>query len=197
MSYLFPVNPINKSTDTEKISAVEKIGDEARDASQDLDYQRHKEDRELEEKVGKLINQSELSNFSKALESTDLDLKTKAKLLEIAKNTAATFLKKELLTIAKSILSISATQDDIDDLDEDDLTISEQLARVVMKVAKEKPKTKTVKNKVDRAKPLDDKSAGFLVHYCKDILKRKIKIQKNKFKSQKLNKEELSKLLKK
>ncbi|KKL77434.1 hypothetical protein LCGC14_2034920, partial [marine sediment metagenome] len=71
MSYLFPVNPINKSTDTEKISAVEKIGDEARDASQDLDYQRHKEDRELEEKVGKLINQSELSNFSKALESTD------------------------------------------------------------------------------------------------------------------------------
>ncbi|NGX49141.1 MAG: hypothetical protein K940chlam5_00737 [Candidatus Anoxychlamydiales bacterium] len=197
MSYLFPVNPINKSTDTERISAVEKIGDDPKNGSHDLDYQQHKEEKELEEKVGKLINQSELSNFSNALESTNLDLKTKAKLLEIAKSTAATFLKKELLTIAKSILSISTTQDDTDDLDEDDLTISEQLARVVMKVAKEKPKTTTVKNKVEKAKALDDKSAGFLVHYCKDILKRKIKIQKIKFKSQKLNKEQLSKLLKK
>ncbi len=195
MSYLFPVNPINKSTNTEKISAIEKIGDDPKDGSHDLDYQQHKEEKELEEKVGKLINQSELSNFSNALELTDLDLRTKTKLLEIAKNTAATFLKKELLTIAKSILSISATQEDIDDLDEDDLTISEQLARIVMKVAKEKPKT--VKNRVARAKALDDKSAGFLVHYCKDILKRKIEIQKNKFKSQKLNKEQLSKLLKK
>ncbi|NGX52389.1 MAG: hypothetical protein KR126chlam5_00686 [Candidatus Anoxychlamydiales bacterium] len=195
MSYLFPVNPINKSTNTEKISAIEKIGDDPKDGSHDLDYQQHKEEKELEEKVAKLINQSELSNFSNALELTDLDLRTKTKLLEIAKNTAATFLKKELLTIAKSILSISATQEDIDDLDDDDLTISEQLARIVMKVAKEKPKT--VKNRVARAKALDDKSAGFLVHYCKDILKRKIEIQKNKFKSQKLNKEQLSKLLKK
>ncbi|NGX34092.1 MAG: hypothetical protein K1060chlam1_00439 [Candidatus Anoxychlamydiales bacterium] len=197
MSYLFPVNPINKSSDPEKISAVEKIGDEPRGHSQGHDYQRHKEDRELEEKVGKLVTQSELSNLSKALEHTDLDIKTKAKLLEIAKDTAATFLKKELLTIAKSILSISATEEDLDDLDDEDLTISEQLARIVMKQAKEKPRSKTVKNKVDRANVLDDKSAGFLVHYCKDILKRKIEIQKNKFKSKKLNKEELSKLLKK
>ena len=66
-----------------------------------------------------------------------------------------------------------------------------------MKLAKEKPRSKTVKNKVERAKPLDDKSAGFLVHYCKDILRQKITIKKNKFKSQKLNKEQLSKLLKK
>lgn len=196
MSYLFPVNPINKSSNPEKISAVEKIGDEPRD-SQDLDYQQHKEDNELEEKVKKLVNHSELSNLTKALELTDLDIKTKAKLLEIAKDTAATFLKKELLTIAKSILSISAVQEDLDDLDDDDLTLSEQLARIVMKQAKEKPSSTKVKNKIDRANVLDDKSAGFLVHYCKDILKRKIESQKNNFKSQKLNKEELSKLLKK
>lgn len=197
MSYLFPVNPINKSSDPERITAIEKIGEETRDQSQDLDYQQNKEDRELEEKVGKLVNSSELANLSNALGNTDLDLKTKSKLLEIAKNTAATFLKKELLTIAKSILSISDTQEDLEELDDNDLTLSEQLAKLVMKIAKEKPSSKTVKNKVGLAKPLDDKSAGFLVHYCKNILNQKIKIQKNKFKSQKLKKEELSKLLKK
>lgn len=197
MSYLFPINPINKSSDTEKISAVEKIGDDAKDLSQDLDYQQNKENNELEDKVVKLLNRSELSNLSKALEMTDLDIKTKTKLLEIAKDTAATFLKKELLTIAKSILSISAAEEDLEDLDDEDLTLSEQLAKIVMKLAKDQTKTRTVKNKIDKPNALDDRNAGFLVHYCKDILKTKIEIQKNKFESQKINKKDLDKLLKK
>lgn len=199
MSYLFPVNPINKTSEQEKVvSAIEKINDDTKNLSQDFDFQQHKEDHELDKKIEKLINESNLSNLSKALELTDLDLNTKARLLKIAKDTAAVFLKKELLTIAKSILSISQTHKNLDDLkDDDNLTLSEQLARIVMKLATERPNTKIVKNKIDTPKALNDKNAGFLVHYCNDILKRKIKIQKNKFTSKKLNKEELSQLLKK
>ena len=193
MSYLFPINPIDKSNE-DKLSPVEKIGDDASGFSKEHNHQ-NQDENELEEKVSKLVNTNDLS---KALETIGLDFKTKAKLLQIAKQSAATFLKKELLTVAKSILSISSTKEIEEDLDDDDLTLSEQLAKLVMKIAQEKPSKKSVRDKIGKTNPLEDKNAGFLVHYCKDILNQKIKNHKNNFNNiKKLNKNELNTLLKK
>ena len=195
MSYLFPVNPVHRSNDPEKLSPVEKIEDERKKFSQDYEGEHQQKESEIEKKVKKLIHSN---NFSESLEMTDLDLETKTKLLKIVKNVASSFLKKELLGIAKSILSLSLNPDfENEDIDEEDLTLSDQLARLVMKMAHNKPPAK-VKNKIGQANPLEDKNAGYLVHYCKNILNQKIKQQKiNSFKSQKLNKKDLPKFLKK
>ena len=109
-------------------------------------------------------------------------------------------LKKELLNVAKSILSISINENNEDeDSDDEDLTCSEHLAKLIMKLSKIKGSNtqKTVKDKVGKTNPLEDKNAGFLVHYCKDILNKEIKQKKNDFKPEKLNKKDLNKFLKK
>ncbi|NGX28864.1 MAG: hypothetical protein K940chlam1_01052 [Candidatus Anoxychlamydiales bacterium] len=194
MSYLFPVNPIDRSSDPKRLSPVEKIGDERDHFSQDQENEYKQEESKIERKVNKLISSN---NFAEALEMTDLDIQTKSKLLKIAQDAAATFLKKELLSIAKSVLSLSLNPVEKDDIDEEDLTLSDQLARLVMKIADNKASSK-VKNKVGMANPLEDKNAGYLVHYCKDILNQKIKQHKmSSFKSQRLNKNDLKKFLKK
>ena len=195
MSYLFPVNPVDRSSDPEKLSPVERIGDERDHFSQNQENEYKQEESKIEKKVNKLISSN---NFAEALEMTDLDIQTKSKLLKIAQDAAATFLKKELLSIAKSVLSLSLNPNaETDDIDEEDLTLSDQLARLVMKIADNKATSK-VKNKVGMANPLVDKNAGYLVHYCKDILNQKIKQHKmSSFKSQRLNKNDLKKFLKK
>ena len=45
--------------------------------------------------------------------------------------------------------------------------------------------------KVGKTNPLEDKNAGFLVHYCKNILNQKSKQKKNKYKIKKINKKEI------
>jgi len=196
MGYLFPINPISRSKpDNEKLSPIEKVGDDERRFSQNRDQENDDYD-QLEEKVNSLVNNKK---FMDSLELADLDIQTKSKLIELAKGAAATFLKKELLSIAKSILSISSNPDlDDDNIDEDDLPLADQLSRLVMKIANsEKSKPQSVRNKVGNSNPLEDKNAGFLVHYCKDILNRKMNQPKSNHKLKKLNKKDLIEYLKK
>lgn len=195
MGYLFPVNPVTRSKSEDKMPPVEKIGDDEKDFGKN-EQNHHQDFDQLEDKVKKLIRSKK---FIDSLDLKGLDSKTKTKLLELVQDAAASFLKKELLNVAKSILSISVDEHNHDELDEEDLSFSDHLARLVMKLASNKqtlPKT-SVSKKVGRANPLEDKNAGFLVHYCKDILNQEIKQRKNEFKLQKLNKKDLLAYLKK
>ncbi len=195
MTYLFPVNPVTRSkSETERLSAVEKIGDEEKEFKNE--QERHEQGfDQLEEKVNKLISDKKILE---AIELVGFDNEAKSKLLDIVKNAAASFLKKELLNIAKSILSISADEKINDEIDDEDLSFSDHLAKLVMKLATIKKTTsQETAKKLGKTNPLEDKNAGFLVHYCKDILNQKIKQQKNEFKSEKLNKKDLIKFLKK
>lgn len=197
MGFLFPINQVSKvKPETEKMPFVEKIGDEEKQFNQNQKGHEEGFD-QLEEKVNKLVNDKKLME---ALDLSQFDNKVKSKLLEIAKRAASSFLRKELLNIARSILSISVNPQIDDDIDEEDLSFADQLARLVMKLVsntKGSNMEKSVASKIGKTNPLEDKNAGFLVHYCKDILNKKIKQQKNNFKSEKLNKKDIGKYLKK
>jgi len=195
MGYLFPVNPVGRPKIESETMAIEKIGDEEKSFKNDQNNSDEDFD-QLQEKVSKLINDKKIME---AIELSGLDIKTKTKLLKIVKEVASSFLRKELLNIAKSILTISLDENLEDEIDEEDLPFSEHLARLVIKLAKNKTKSpeKFESTKVKKANSLEDKNAGFLVHYCKDILNQKMKQQKNRFKLEKLNKKDIIKYLKK
>jgi hypothetical protein len=196
MSYLFPVDRVRSTkSDTEMISAVEKIKDQEKEFNSNKDRDEERFD-QLEEKVKNLISDKK---FLEAIELVQLDNQAKAKLIEIIKNAADSFLKKELLTVAKSILCFSTNEKVNDEIDEEDLTFSDHLAKLIMKLAiiKRSASQEGVAKKLGKSNPLEDKNAGFLVHFCKDRLNQELKQKKNEFKLEKLNKKDLLKFLKK
>ena len=198
MGYLFPVNPVSRArSEAEEVAIIERIGEHEKNSKQQDEQKQHDDSDELKKKVSKLISHTKLLE---AIDLSDLDSKAKLKLLEIVRATAASFLKRELLSVAKSILTISAEENDDDEIDDEDLSFSDHLAKVVMKLAavKRTASQGNVVQKLGKTNPLEDKNAGFLVHYCKNILDQKINHHKepNDFKSEKLSKHDLDKYLK-
>ncbi|MBN2479614.1 MAG: hypothetical protein JXA94_05250 [Parachlamydiales bacterium] len=195
------INSIDRIKPTpERSSAIEKIGDEEKDffsknkKRQAFEYE-HEID-EIEEKINKIVKSNDLLR-SLGIDSVD-QIKSKKKLLELAENAAASFLKKELLNVAKSILSLSIENNFNDQLDDTDLSYADILARYVMKLSNSKDGVKKSTNKTFKMPNANtDKNAGFLVHYCKDILNKKIQNQSNDHKLKKLSKEEVEKLIRK
>ncbi len=196
MGYLFPINPADRVKREPDKSRVEKIGDDEKGffSKRDQDRNLEEEFKEIEKKVDKLVK---TDKFLKSLHLDALDsTESKAKLLKLAETAAADFLKKELLNVARSILSLSA-EENLQEVDESNLSFSESLARYVMRIKNTKKRSsKKSKVKYGKANPLQDRNAGFLVHYCKDILKKKIKQEQSPHDLKKLSKKEAEVLLK-
>lgn len=196
MGYLFPVNPIARTKmHAEEGAPIEKIGDSdknAKDNRKQQDSFDHEED-----KIKKMIINKKILE---AIEFSVLNNEVKYKLMDIVKNVVVlSLLKKELLSIARNIFSISVEKNIYDEVDEKDLDFSDYLSRLIMKlsVLKKSPCDDRIAKKMGKANPIEDKNAGFLVHYCKDILNKKVNQQKNRFKLEKINKKDIEKFLKK
>jgi hypothetical protein len=197
MSSLFPINRIDSVKSAEKILPVEDSLERQKKFSQDQDRQRFQESiDELEKKINDLVKDNKMV---KSFDISEVDDQVKIKLLHLAKQAASTFLKQELLSVAKSILAISLDKDIEEELD-DEADFSDYLAKLIMRSSTSKKlNSDTVKNKLGKTNPIEDKNAGFLVHYCNEKLKSKeIKNEKiSEFKSEKINKKEANKFLKK
>ncbi|NGX56023.1 MAG: hypothetical protein K1060chlam5_00257 [Candidatus Anoxychlamydiales bacterium] len=184
MGFNFRINPIDNVTPKNQgLKPVEKVGEDANSK----DNQRFDEEyEEAKEKIDKLLKDKKFKEKLKiSLNSTD------AKLPEKFEKAAVSFLKNELLSIAKNILSLSNEGDvNLEDTTEES-TLSDVLARFILKLSKSQNTSKKMTKKCKLANAIDDKNAGYLSHYCKDILNTEIKCQKNKFKSKKLKKEEI------
>jgi hypothetical protein len=191
---LFPINRATRVKDADKILPIEDSLDREKNFSQNRQEFQESID-ELEKKINSLVNQKKIVN---SFES-DLDLQTKIKVFELAKLAASSFLRKELLSVAKNILDFSLEKDIIDEEIDENITFSDYLAKFIMKSSSSKKSTsnETVKTKLGKSNPAEDKNAGFLVHYCKDIINHKIQKENSVFRSEKFSKKDLNKLLKK
>ena len=193
MVYLFPINSgIQIKSEEKKLSPIKKIGDEESQFDDNKhDFDKEKGFDQLEEKINKLICTKKVIE---TLDLMNLDVKAKYKLLEIVEEATVFFLKNELSNIAKTRLPVLEYENSMD-IDDEDLSFSDQLAKFIMNLALIK-KTKSqnfIKIKFGKANALEDKNAGFLVHYCKNILNKRNKLQKIKFKLRKLKKNDLIK----
>ncbi|MFA6118938.1 MAG: hypothetical protein WCT85_06675 [Parachlamydiales bacterium] len=168
MSNLFQINSVNKIRTPEKVLPVEESFEQKKRFSQDQQKFQESLD-ELEEKINTLVKEGKIID---SLDLIDFDSEARIKLLQIANQAASAFLKKELLSIARNALSLSLDNSLSEEPIDDDITFSEYLAKLIMKLSINKKSTKDdVKTKLGKTNPLEDKNAGFLVHYCKDILK--------------------------
>ncbi len=194
MSYLFPVNQTDRKAETEKLPPVEKTGDDEKDfLSQDNKEELEKQFSEIETKVKELVKNKRFVKSLKLFEEKDLN----KNLLKISEFVAASCLKSELLKIAKSIFDVSSVDSLEQEIDTKNLTLADVLAKLVIKQAVSDAKPTKSNAKIGQSNPLEDKNAGFLVHFCKGIINTKIQNQKTTFKSQKLHKKDLSGYLKK
>jgi hypothetical protein len=192
MSNLFHINPIRKVDNPDKIQAIENSLDRDK-KSQKQEFQESLD--ELENKINMLVKKHHPINDDL---KSNLDLQTKMQALELATIAASSFLRKELLTVAKSILALSLEEDLTEDEIDPSLSFSDYLAKLIMKrsVAK-KISSDNVKSKVGKSNPNEDRNAGYLAHYSHDILKNKPQFENNSFKSEKINKKDIKKYLKK
>jgi len=191
---MIPLNEIKKlDFETKKNLSVERITDEEKNFSQNNQQQYQEDFDQVEAKIDKL----KMIIGSQVIDNLDHD--SKIKLLQLVKSAAAIFLKKELLNVAKNIFSISLTKDIEDEmLKDEELNFSDNLAKFILKHSsvKRKNKESAIKDNIGKTNPLNDKNAGFLVHYCKDILNSKSKHDTKNHKLKKLNKKDQNRFLK-
>jgi hypothetical protein len=180
MGFQFRINPL-EARNSDQIKPVEKIGDDSNSKnSQEFDQQYE----EAKKKIDQLLKDKKIKEKLKEA-AINLDDKT----LNNLENTTITFLKNELLSIAKNILNLSSNE--IDYESDDDLNVSDTLARFILKIAKSQNVNKKLNKPCKLPNVLEDKNAGYLVHVCKGILNKEIKSQKTQFISKKLKKEDI------
>ncbi|OGN65365.1 MAG: hypothetical protein A2888_03020 [Chlamydiae bacterium RIFCSPLOWO2_01_FULL_28_7] len=181
------INPLNFLEKPKNI--VEKI-DKGNDFSKKKRQGQESEDeyREIEKKINDIITNKNLIN---ALENADIE--DKIKILAIVENSNNKFLKKELLELAKQILNISFSKEEEEIFFESETDISSYLAKYLIKYQKSKNNYIDTKN-FKKPNPLEDRNAGFLVHYCNDILNKSSNNVIKPHKLEKLSKSEANKL---
>ena len=192
MFKITPASPFQNVASEEDRHLVKKISDDDKDLfsknkkKQDVEILKN----QLEQKLKKIITSKVVLNLlSETGENND---QLKEHLLKIAHLAASSYLKKELLNVAKSILSVSANE--IVDLDEDETIFAKLLAKYVLKLSNSKQSNKTAPLNLKKPNPNEDKNAGFLVHYCKDILNAKPNLEKKQIKLKRITPEELEKI---
>lgn len=180
MGFQFKINPLDKGN-LDLIKPIEKTGDDSK-SKNNQEFEEQYE--EAKKKIDQLLKDKKIKEKLKEA-AINVDEKTLNKL----ENTTISFLKNELLSIAKDIFNLSSNNIDYE-LDED-LNLSDTLARFILKIARSQNTNKKFTKPCKLPNALEDKNAGYLVHICKSILNKEIKFQKNQFQSKKLKKEDI------
>jgi NhaP-type Na+/H+ and K+/H+ antiporter len=180
MEFQFRINPLD-ARNSELIKPVEKTGDDSK-SKNNQEFEEQYE--EAKKKIDQLLKDKKIKEKLREA-AIDVDEKT----LKNLENTTISFLKNELLSITKDIFHLAANEISFE-LDED-LSLSDTLARFILKIAKSQNTNKKFNKSCKLPNVLEDKNAGYLVHICTDILNREIKCQKNQFQSRKLKKEDI------
>lgn len=180
MSYLFPIKPIeNEKNKNPAKEPVERINNEEKELFSNNQEQEFKQKKEIiDEKIKKAVLNEKSLAYLGVLMAISKNEHIRRDLLELSKLIACSVLKLEMTQAARNFFNDNEIEEILSD-DKSHMTLSQMLSKMVINYSKIQKKQeakagKEPKKNYGKAYPLLYNNAGFLVHYCKEILEKKM-----------------------